>query len=67
MKLWAWIASILGFAGIGCFVMGIVMSTEEVTIDGLPDTYTPTFWLVIAAVFILAAIASGIIGMLQEK
>ncbi|MFC2039227.1 hypothetical protein ACFLST_00320 [Chloroflexota bacterium] len=67
MKLWTWVVSILGFVGIGSFAMGIVMSTEEVTIDVLPDTYTPTFWLVIAAVLILAAIASGIIGMLQEK
>ena len=54
------LASMLGIMGAGCFIMGIVLSSEKVTIDELPATYTPMFWLVIAAVFLLGAIASAI-------
>jgi len=50
--------------------MGIVLSLgfERVqsALDNMPDTYTPMFWLVIAAVLLVGAIASAVIGQSKE-
>lgn len=67
-KILAWI---LSFLAIGCFGMGIILSTEKVAIQNffspqLPGTYTPLFWVVLAAVLLLGAIASFIIGGSKE-
>ena len=63
MKILAWT---LGIVGACCFIMGIVLSSEEVTIDALPNTYTPMFWLVIAVVLLVGAIAAAI-GISKEQ
>jgi hypothetical protein len=67
-KMLAWI---LGILAIGCLGMGMVLSTEKGAIEKffapqLPATYTPMFWLVLAAVLLIGAIAAFVIGGAKE-
>jgi hypothetical protein len=65
------LASALGIIGAGCLIMGIVLSLEfervRTALDNMPDPYTPMFWLVIASVLLLGAIASAVVGMSKER
>ena len=64
------LACTLGIVGACCLIMGIVLSLEfervQSALDNMPDTYTPMFWLVIAAVLLVGAIASAVIGRSKE-